>query len=253
MLAALLALFLVASSPPDAAQHIEHQQQPGQHYYASQPSVEEQKNEADKGAGEEKNNQHNVARIFEFLREHNSEVVALSTALIAAFTVALFVATWLLWISGRKHARQELRAYVLVRDVQIINSDSIIEATAYVRNWGKTPAYHFRLVCTLALATADTTNLVHDPAQRGQKSISTLGPGDEEECFRCLKKPLSGEQFALIAEDKLRIFLFGRLDYTDAFGKVRFANFHYFSTPIIRKGGELGLFLNLSPAGNESN
>jgi hypothetical protein len=253
MLAAFLALFLVAASPPDTDQQIEQQQQSDQHYSAPQPSVEKQETEADKGVGKEKNNQHNVERIFEFLREHDAEIVALSTVVMSVFTVALFFATWLLWITGRRHARQELRAYVLMRDIQLINSDNIVEATAYVRNFGKTPAYDFRLVCTLALRETGTTELKPDPIPRGQQSISTLAPGDETECFRRFEKPLSEEQFALIAEGKLKIFVFGRFDYTDAFGKARFTNFRYFSTPIIRKGDGLGMFLNLSSTGNESN
>jgi len=253
MLAALLSLFLVASSPPDTTQQIEQQQQPSQHYSASQPSVEEQKTEAEKGASEDKNNKHNVERIFEFLREHNAEVVALSTAFIALFTVALFFATWLLWVSGRRHARHELRAYVFVRGIQLINSDSVIEATAYVRNFGKTPAYDFRLVCTLTLATPDTTEFKPNPTSLEYQSVSTLAPGAEEECFRRFKRTLSEEEFALIARDKLKIFAFGRLDYTDAFRKARFTNFRYFSAPITRGGGKFEMFLNLSSTGNESN
>lgn len=191
--------------------------------------------------------------IFEFLREHNAEVVALSTVVMAVFTVALFLATWLLWRSGRTHARQELRAYVFLRDVQLMNSDDTIEVTVYVKNFGKTPAYHFRLVCTLTLAESDTITFTPNPSPPEYQSISTLAPGAEQECLRRFEKRTSEQEFALLAAGKLRIFVFGRFDYVDAFGKARFTNFRYFSTSIIRKGDQLNLFLNLSSTGNESN
>jgi hypothetical protein len=253
MLAALFALFLVASSPPDTTQQIEQQQQPGQQYSSPKPSVKEQETKSDKGTGEEKNNQHGVAHILEFLREYNPEVVTFSTAVMAIFTVVLSIATVSMGLSGRKHARQELRAYVLLRDVQLVNSDSVIEATAYVKNWGKTPAYNFRIVCSLALGTPDTTEFKPNPTPSEYRSVSTLSPGHEEECFRKFPRPLTEEEFVRIAQEKLRIFVFGRLDYTDAFEKARFANFRYYSIPIIRKGNELQLFLGLSSTGNESN
>jgi len=252
MIAILAAIHLALaspSSPPEATEAIQYQKQPTEQDAKTSPSIEGQKTKPDQGADEPKNNQHGIARIFEFVREHNAEVVALSTAIMGVFTVILSIATVSLWLSGRAHTRQELRAYVFLRDIQLIGSDSVI---AYVRNWGKTPAYDFRLVCTLTLADSDTTEFRPNPTPPGQQSISTLGPGQEQECLRPFAKPLTEDQFAMIAKDKLRIFVFGRFDYTDAFGKVRFTNFRYFSTPI-PKGDEFGLILNLSSTGNESN
>jgi hypothetical protein len=76
----------------------------------------------------------------------NSEVVvALSTLVMAAFTVTLFAATWALWKSGERHSERSLRAYVFPVEIKVQNFKTSTPIVAFVeiKNSGQTPAYNF--------------------------------------------------------------------------------------------------------------
>ena len=140
MVAILAAVYLVAASPsssPEATQAIQEQEQPTQQNSSAQPTIEEQKTESDQGASKPKNDESDKTRFFQFVREYNAEVIALSTAVMAVFTIALCFATGLLWKSGENHSERELQAYVFTNGFQIENfgEGNTPEATIGVKFW----------------------------------------------------------------------------------------------------------------------
>jgi hypothetical protein len=77
-----------------------------------------------------------------WLEQHEHAIAALSTIVIALFTAALFLATFLLWWAGERHSERQLRAYLVVDNVSISRfaAGQTIETYAILKNTGQTPA-----------------------------------------------------------------------------------------------------------------
>jgi hypothetical protein len=60
-------------------------------------------------------------RVVNYVEQKDKFVVALSTIVMATFTIALFIATLLLWIGGERHSERELRAYVFPVEIKVEN------------------------------------------------------------------------------------------------------------------------------------
>ena len=169
----------------------------------------------------------------------------------AAFTVALFAATYLLWKSGEKHSERELRAYVSVPGAGIGNfgASKRVQAKLHVRNCGQTPAYDLSLITTLGIRKLPRHDF--EPSQKieGLVSKGTVGPGDFVEVPQEMETALTPEICERIQRREIAIFFFGKITYRDAFEKQRFTNFRYIAEPTDSDT------LNLTPTedGNDSN
>src|SRR5437870_4192734 len=150
MLTVVIAIFLGAWGlppllHPQPAQSVENQTQPAQHNASAEPSVEKQKSESDQRSGKKEHEQSYIERMLKLVRDYNAEVVAISTGIMALFTIALFAATFALWFGGERHSQRELRAYISVRPSVVFNFASppaaIVGVRCVMANHGKTPAF----------------------------------------------------------------------------------------------------------------
>lgn len=149
--------------------------------------------------------------------------IAAGTLVIALFTVVLGTGTVVLVRDGRRHSERQLRAYVGVDTGSVLlefPSTTTAEIGGFVRfqNYGLTPAYNFKAWLRVKILPADKpapfleTNFA--------QSISVLGPGasvDQEIVY----STLASNDIDRIFHEKAIIYVWGRADYLDAFGKPR--------------------------------
>jgi hypothetical protein len=78
-----------------------------------------------------------------FIDKNQAAITALSTTLIALFTLTLWGSTRQLWLAGEIHAERELRAYVAAMPGWLNNIDPSLRMQAgfLAVNGGKTPAH----------------------------------------------------------------------------------------------------------------
>src|SRR5882724_1320302 len=143
----LLAIWMLYVEP-QSAQNIKDEQQPTQQNSSPNPLVNEQQKESDQGAEKKEKQSGYITGFFKLIREYNAEIVTISTAVMALFTVALFISMHCLWKSGEIHSERELRAYVLITRGSIhhfeINRRMI--AKIKIQNTGQTPHMTLTLI-----------------------------------------------------------------------------------------------------------
>ncbi|TPK70770.1 hypothetical protein FJ527_28255 [Mesorhizobium sp. B2-4-18] len=187
--------------------------------------------------------------------------VALSTVVIAVFTVVLGIGTALLVLDGRRHSRHTLRAYVGVdrlefeipslKDVNFrgrrfrqaigkfgyVNKDFI---TVKVRNYGQTPAQD---VCVFAYwaAAPRFTRLPDDFFDRNNEDVIdtgdvrttlarfTLNPQSMEFSKTALTELVPIQ--AALKEHRFDIYVFGRVHYRDIYDRKWRTRFCYVWEP----------------------
>lgn len=170
----------------------------------------------------------------EWLHKHGEAVIAL-------FTVILGIATWLLWRATKKlvegadkTSERQLRAYVcldggslrFVTDSEgksIINKDrnAYIEGFASLKNFGQTPAYEARAWVRIDLCERDKPPFDQKSVGLGR---SLIGPGSQ---FNLpVHKEVTNTDVTDIRNEKKFLFVWGRADYVDIFGRERFFEFY---------------------------
>jgi hypothetical protein len=249
MIAILAAIYLGAwgippSSFPHSAQSVTDQTQPAQHDAAANPSVEKQKSESDQRAGKKENHegreQSFVERAGKFVREYNAEIVTISTAIMAIFTVGLFISTYLLWKSGEKHSERELRSYVnfVSMTMSHFGAGKLAEGFLVIRNCGQTPAYKLKDRSSIRVEGFPSTE-VHLPTW--EEFSSCMGPGGELTLQPRMDQPMTGQEEADIRTGKKAIYISAEIRYLDAFGTERCTKhraFHHGQLP----GADIGVF-----------
>src|SRR6266496_2070416 len=236
MLAILGAVFLAAlgtpaSLPPEPTQAVPYQTLPAQHNDSTNPSVEKQKSEADQRTGEKENENKSkknlISRVFQFIREYNAEIVTLSTAIMALFTVALFIATFLLWSGGERHSERELRAYLSATPFMVLNwgmEKEFIGVDCHFENHGQTPAFEINHVFQIAIAEGFNPEL--PPADIPVTQNNVVFPHSFLSTRFFLHRPLTKEEIRDVEEGKRRMHCWGVTTYRDAFRirrRTRFA------------------------------
>ena len=214
---------LPPSLQPQPAQGVEKQGQPTQHDGSAEPSAKEQKTESDQRTAKKEHDQSRIEKIMKFVREYNAEIVAISTAIMGLFTIALFIATWLLYWGGERHSERELRAYVFPISVKVTNfqTPTPLLAVVQIRNSGQTPAY--RLTCTTRLIICPFPNTDFNVPQ--SFNLEYLGPRGKVWRTARTRAALTNDQEQQIVNGNFSIHVFGRIDYTDAFGSPRWTTF----------------------------
>jgi hypothetical protein len=235
MLAILIAVFigawgLPASSQPQATQRVEKQTQPAQQDGSAEPSINEKEQKTDNGASKKESDQSRLDRIVKFVREYNAEIVAISTAVMGFFTVALFIATWALWKSGEKHSERELRAYVFPIDIKVRNFKTSEKISAFVKikNTGQTPAYKFTCQIKMIAGPFPQTDFTISK-EESDLTPASIGPHEAISYTPTTDTPLSWEQQEDVAQGRWAIYVFGRIDYVDAFKVPRWTTFRTFA------------------------
>ena len=114
---AVIALFATATtsdviSPEFYSQAQQIQDQPNLANGRTNLQAQDDRSEKAQSAAKNQKSEKYWKRFVVFVETNDKFVNAISTAVIAAFTLALFVATTALWIAGERHSERELRAYI---------------------------------------------------------------------------------------------------------------------------------------------
>ena len=233
MLAILVSLHIAAwglppSLLPQPTQSVEKQTQPAQHDYAAEPSIEKQKHESDERTREKENDHSRITRIVKFVREYNAEVVAISTAVMALFTVALFAATFALWFGGERHSRRELRAYISVSPGFVFFFATPPTTNIVVRcilaNHGKTPAFRLNTVFDIGVFPIGLREPPHQAA-RVITNEAAIFPGAHIDADFTNSRQLTNQEANQVIADTHCIYVWGTARYRDAFNKLRWTRF----------------------------
>jgi hypothetical protein len=169
---------------------------------------------------------HGVDFLIRMAAEHpNEALTALSTTIIAAFTIVLARSTTKLWRAGELHSERQLRAYVgivltrLGREplVQLI-TDQRPSADIIVKNFGQSPAYDVSISVNIAPGDYPLTSTLPELIPKGSRGI--LHPGEEIHIVGHGEHPLGEEAGRLQTEHKTRrLYFYGQISYRDIFRK----------------------------------
>lgn len=155
------------------------------------------------------------------------KLVAKATVWIAAFTVLLFIANILLWWGGEKHSERELRAYVFPTEIKVANFKTDKNLVAYVKieNGGQTPAYKLTCRAKFIAGPFPQTDFTLSKEDFPNPAVEYLAPhGTSWRPARARHHATAGQQEA-VTEGTHAIYVFGRIDYTDAFNVTRWTTF----------------------------
>lgn len=132
LFACLLALAAPQIEPtpslqPTPAQSVRKEQQPADKHTAAEPFINKQQTETNQWSTEKENSESNKPWLLKFADRYGNAINALSTFIMAVFTIALFFTTYLLWKSGEKHSERALRAYISYPKIEVRHFGNDIE------------------------------------------------------------------------------------------------------------------------------
>lgn len=162
--------------------------------------------------------------------EHPNEfLTAISTTVIALFTIILAYSTVKLWRAGERHAERELRAYVFVTECNIKNVGIglVPDAGITVKNTGQTPAYRTRAISNIVYSDYPLGGDADIPELQFTAVAAqiTLGPGMMLFPQHGPGRALTEDEFTAIISGAGALFIIGRIHYIDAFGRPRNSHF----------------------------
>lgn len=217
------------SSDRTSAQSAKEENQPADQHASPDPSVDELQNNSNKRPQEKKDQ----GRFLNWIEGNSNVINAASTAIMAIFTVALFITTYLLWKSGEKHSARELRAYVGIGDVRVKKfiAGKIMQAEVTFRNAGQTPAYNLSTRAGIRIAKYPYDEpLSNVPWHEG---TATLEPNGSLKLVAPAKRSVTPEDIGTVTSGEEAVYVFVEIRYSDAFGKERFTYFrgYYHAEP----------------------
>ena len=164
----------------------------------------------------------------------------LTDALLAASTFALFLATaWLVGIT-RDGSRRQLRAYLLVHGC-VLQHGNEPRVHLTIKNFGQTPAHDVQTWVGTIVEEYPLQKPLSEPPDDFTQSISIVGPGSFEESIVPVTQQ-TGAQWNLIRQMQGAVYVWGRVEYRDAFRKKRVLQFR-----LMMQGGhgvDTGRFVN---------
>lgn len=168
--------------------------------------------------------------------------LALITAVIAAFTIGLFVV-------GRDTAKRQLRAYVFIKSGVIENVVVNVnpKVTFTIKNFGKTPARKLRVSCSFGFGQS-FDQLQHSEI-KPPNPMGTLAPGAKVQFHDFSLNPISVENAQSFDAGTHSIFVYGEITYIDFTEQQRTT---YFRTMHNARVRSLGPNLASCEGGNDS-
>jgi hypothetical protein len=163
---------------------------------------------------------------FSERREH--AIVAISTAVVAAFTFALFVATFLLWYAGERHSERQLRAYIAIeRTARKGNHDLTPLFDIAFKNCGQTPAYKGRYWIDVQVHELPLKSILirSEKAESGKFEMPPTNMFTVSGINNPSIASITDQQNREFMEGKLAFYIFGQIDFVDAFDNPRWLKF----------------------------
>jgi hypothetical protein len=152
--------------------------------------------------------------------------------LIAVFTAALFIATWLLWLATKTLVRgaewtaeRQLRAYVYFKETKV---DYINWKITYrIDNFGQTPAHKIRLLAIAKVVDWKDGRPSEIPIPDRVETIGSMAPNGD---FFEFEIEIDGSAaIDEITQGTKAIYLTGNIVYETVFDKaLRITNFRYY-------------------------
>ncbi|WP_139350590.1 hypothetical protein [Rhodanobacter sp. B04] len=153
--------------------------------------------------------------------------LVIGTGFLARYTFNLWKITGKLSTDAQATSQRQLRAYVHISDVSInsIYAEKKVTAQIPIKNFGQTPAYDVRIwvdICAQEISlTPNLSTLIHD----GTSARGILPPGFDFKVPVSSNGVLPQAVYDEIAASKKAIYIWGRIDYSDTFGRRCFTKF----------------------------
>jgi hypothetical protein len=167
-------------------------------------------------------------KFVQYMEAHTDFWIAIGTLIIAAFTLLLGIATFLLWRATRnlvrgaeRTAERQLRAYIGILHYEIRNAKTgqHPECDIAFKNFGLTPAYKVKVrneFKFIALPGRPEDFAMTDP-----NPIAPLAPANETTLKSKADNTLTQDEVDQLELDVARLFCFGEMTYEDAFGHMK--------------------------------
>lgn len=210
----------------------------------------------------DRNNADNQGKIS-FIEKAISDPVEISTVIIALFTVVLGIGTGFLVLDGRNHSRNSLRAYVFADTAGFLDGgfpegkDPIkelrgqVQSFIHIKNSGQTPAYKLAHWGAIGLCPPSEQDKVLIVPKINSFPQNTLPPGGLNSKYLLFPgNPISESDIKDIVSRNKLLYLYGRIEYTDMSGRLRFTNYRLSFGGSYPPYGRIGLIY--SDRGNES-
>jgi hypothetical protein len=186
----------------------------------------------------------------------SDKIAAIASLVSLLQFIALFCTVYVMV----RTARRQLRAYVLPEsgglwEGMMLNPQMPVHAgepgvTLLFKNSGQTPAYNY--ISWAQIIVAEPTNAHTLTAPSLQRQFPAIvGAGGTISKALWFGRPLTQSEIADVAVGAKLIFVYGRIEYVDAFRRKRWANFR------LQYGGAFppppNVIFNFSDSGNDSN
>ncbi len=161
------------------------------------------------------------------------------------FTAVAAVATTVSAMIASSTARRQLRAYVKFADDKLdktnlsLDALSVPEVTINIYNVGNTPARNAVVRLAFAVAEFPLSSTLPNERVDSNRSRMVVFPHDGFNYTAKMERQLTAKESSCIkkADATTRLYLYGRVDYSDAFGVNRWTTFRTVSTYV---GGQPG-------------
>jgi hypothetical protein len=158
------------------------------------------------------------------------------TGAVALFTLLLVGATILLYRAGERQLRhlaetseRQLRAYVFPIEARLtkFTAGHPLECRIAIENSGQTPAYRLTHMARIGLVNFPPKEPHPECESSETTSKTNIGPRGKIDKFGAMQWPLTEEWVTLLNSRAAAIYVYGRIDFTDAFGRPRWVKYRY--------------------------
>jgi hypothetical protein len=171
---------------------------------------------------------------FNSIEWGHDNVIASATVFIAVLNFILAFGTIFLWLATRRlvkgserTAERQLRAYLCVEITEspIFNPDREIVVILSIINRGQTPAYRTTNSVVISLDTTIPSKDLRIKRDAGPHHPVVIGPNGSIKITPWFPRPLSNVEKGQLIAGTHHIYIFGTIDYTDAFGNTRHTSY----------------------------
>lgn len=170
----------------------------------------------------------------------SNRLTSINTRLGVASLIATAIATlMLIWtlVETRETARRELRAYLYVNACGIVIGTATHNrgrpfSVVRITNSGATPAHRVRHWSSVACGTLDDETNMMAPSNLDGLPYSTMAANGDSTSDRTFETPLTATQKRLIKKGEMMVFVFGAIEYFDAFERLRRTDYRLYHSGI---------------------
>jgi hypothetical protein len=181
---------------------------------------------------------------------------------LAAFTAIIAAVAVVQWRETRVSSRRQLRAYIFPEGANVMDGSSLNPVQTHrindvgiafaIKNSGQTPAFDVLHWVDIDVRETAKEALLATPTKLDRKSLLHLPPGATSHKFPWLNRTLSAQEISDILSGVRAIYLHGKIEYVDAFGKKRRTNYRLKYNGVYPPIGGSGMLMYCDE-GNEAN